>query len=91
MKFGNTLSNLSVDEFSNDNIKIYPNPVTDRLYLSNNDFIKNISIFDLNGKQVLNKNLDFQYVDVSTLKSGVYLVKILLNNSSTYISKIIVD
>lgn len=91
VKFGNTLSNLSVDEFSNDNIKIYPNPVTDRLYFSNNELIKNISIFDLNGKQVLNKNIDFQYVDISTLKSGVYLVKIFLNNSSTYISKIIVN
>lgn len=57
--------------------KIYPNPATNGyLYIDSKlSGVKNISIFDVLGKQVLNTNLNGLKLDISGLKSGIYILK----------------
>ena len=56
---------------------VYPNPVTNGvLYINTTaNLEKNVAIFDVLGKQVLNTTAT-ESVNVSNLKGGVYIVKI---------------
>jgi len=60
-------------------ISVFPNPVSDVLYIENqdsNNATKKITIYDLLGKRILNKKTTNNQLDVSHLISGVYLVEI---------------
>uniref|UniRef100_UPI00404B7A09 FG-GAP-like repeat-containing protein n=2 Tax=Gelidibacter sp. TaxID=2018083 RepID=UPI00404B7A09 len=76
----NTLG--SDDTFVSDLI-IYPNPTKNVLNLSTlqdlNDAI--YSVFDLNGRRVLNAILDSKTIDVSSLISGQYILRIVSGSS----------
>jgi ELWxxDGT repeat protein len=72
------------------NAEIYPNPVS-------NDFVVNfesnkpakVIIFDLNGRNLIEKEvLNNQKIDISSLNSNVYLVKII-TDTGNFIKKII--
>ena len=55
-------------------ISVYPIPTNDKLYIEG-DF-DYFNLIDINGKKVL-KSLNINSLDVSNLKSGVYLLEIL--------------
>lgn len=59
-------------------LKVYPNPVVNgTLYISTQaNAERTVQIFDILGKQVLNKVTSTEAINVSNLKSGVYIVKI---------------
>lgn len=65
-----------------ENFKVYPNPTSDKLYLETptNGVVM---IYDLNGKIVLNKNIENlkNEIDLSGLVSGAYLLKFDSNGS----------
>ena len=72
---------LGIEELKNEanEFVIYPNPVKDILYIKSDSEqqVKSISIFDLSGKEVLRSNIDSSNgVNVSSLSSGSYIVKI---------------
>ncbi len=73
-------------------LKIYPNPASDYLVFESNEMIDNISIYDLQGKEVLNRNASsINYrLNLHELKSGLYLVGIEKNNQ-IYFRKIIIN
>jgi hypothetical protein len=60
---------------SSERLRIYPNPVTNTLFIEGND-ITNISIFSIGGVQIQKLNVTDKTVDMSQLPSGIYLVKI---------------
>ena len=67
---------LSVDEFETDNIKIYPNPVSNKLFVSGIDDDFEITIFSAEGRELQAKSFkDDARVDLN-LASGLYLIKI---------------
>lgn len=75
-----TLGIPSYDNLNN-NIKLFPNPVNNKLNInSNNLIIKNITITDLTGKEIeinsyfLNENTNF--IDTSKLQTGYYILTI---------------
>ena len=73
---------LGVNDFKN-NIKIYPSPASDFVYVKSNKKLE-IIIFDILGKEI-NRLLFQDKVDVSYLNKGIYFLKILDGaNSSTY-------
>ncbi len=76
---------LGTNEFQVDNFKIYPNPATNGyLYVTSKlNGAKNISVFDVLGKQVLKNKLNGEKLDISSLKSGVYFLTIEQGKSST--------
>jgi len=69
----------------------YPNPVTDgclNIKASGNSE-KQVEIFDLVGKKVLNQNTSSNKIDVKDLKAGVYVLKVVADNKTTT-SKLII-
>jgi len=83
--FENLTYPLGIDDKDKDTFGIYPNPTFDKLYFSStnsDDF--NISIYDLLGKRVMEatKNVNSS-LDISTLDSGIYILK-LNNFNKTY-------
>lgn len=73
-----------VQENTIDGLNFYPNPVTNgKLYISsksNDD--KQITIFDVLGKKVLQTLLTSKELNVSSLSPGVYFIKIEEGDSS---------
>lgn len=76
---------MNVSDFSTQKINIYPNPTSDYLYFN---FIENqsftISVYDVQGKKLLEEKIENpnQRLSVSSLSSGIYLVKIKSENNS---------
>ena len=72
------LTILSTQQNEIPRLSIYPNPVTKGiLYItSNSNSEKAVTIFDVLGKQVLNTTTSNNVINVNTLVSGVYVVKI---------------
>lgn len=67
---------LSVLDFSTETIKIYPNPATNKLYVSGAKQSYNVSIFSSEGRLVLNNKIDNKSFINIDLASGLYMVKI---------------
>ena len=63
------------------NISMYPNPTSNRLNISAQNIIKSAVIYNILGKQVmcLEINKNSESIDVSSLASGMYLIKYSLN------------
>ncbi|WP_435049820.1 T9SS type A sorting domain-containing protein [Formosa sp. S-31] len=82
---GDYNATLNLNDLNSGNFSIYPNPVTNgrvRISSKNNGAL-NIHIYDILGKQVLQKTLQKQELNVSNLKSGLYVIKITQNNFSS--------
>jgi len=86
---------LQMDEFvvegtlgvNNDNLLemiLYPNP-TDKNFVTiqtNSLDTKEIEVFDIIGKKVIDISLNSNSLDISKLNSGIYLVKITVDNQT---------
>lgn len=57
-------------------IQLYPNPVTDILYLSADSRIDKVEILSINGQILKRIDNNVTSIDLSSLSKGVYLVKI---------------
>jgi Secretion system C-terminal sorting domain len=59
-------------------LNLYPNPVSNgKVYISSkNDLDKNIIIFDVLGKKVLQTTMTSKELNISNLSPGVYIIKI---------------
>lgn len=69
-------------------LKIYPNPATDRIKIGFEECEKrNIQLFDINGKQLLNKESSEKNIElnINTLTEGFYIVNI--NSAQGNVSK----
>ncbi|WP_456377875.1 T9SS type A sorting domain-containing protein [Lutibacter sp.] len=73
-------------------LSLYPNPVKNSFTVQNNSnyTIENLSIYTILGKLILQTNNVNAPINVSTLKNGVYLVKIT-SDSKTAIQKIVIN
>ena len=69
---------LANQEFAIAGLKVYPNPVTNgNLFItSDSNTAKQVVVYDILGKQVINATVTNQPLNVSNLNSGVYMVKI---------------
>ena len=76
-----------INENSLSSVEVYPNPMNNTLFIKNND-IQNVTIFNTVGQQVLfveNRN----EIDVESLESGLYFVKIVDNRSNSVVKKVV--
>ena len=75
---------LSVDEFNESNVAIYPNPVNDTLFIKlKTDVNARVTIYNILGKQILNTTIQSSgSIDTSNLWSGIYIIKITQGNTS---------
>ncbi|MEG1026692.1 MAG: T9SS type A sorting domain-containing protein [Flavobacterium sp.] len=81
---------LSTEDFDQQKIKVYPNPVTDMLHFGDNGTIKKVSFYDITGRMVKTTLTEGKNsIDVSTLEKGTYVVEYELTDGSTSYDKII--
>ncbi|MEO7977342.1 T9SS type A sorting domain-containing protein [Flavobacterium sp.] len=69
---------LSTSDFVLPNLKYYPNPVHQNLWISNTEVIDEIEIFSIAGKSVLTKKINTTHseIDLSGTSTGVYFIKV---------------
>jgi hypothetical protein len=72
-----TFSSLSVVHHTASTLTLYPNPGRDQLSIASSAMIDSYEILDASGRKVLGGKLstDQSFIDVSSLASGIYLVK----------------
>lgn len=70
---------------------VYPNPASKEIYISNKNSVsfKEVVIYDQIGQKVLQKPAMNNRIDVSELKRGMYIIKLLSNESHYF--KIIIE
>ena len=69
---------LAVQQNTISGLKVYPNPVTNgNLFItSDSNTAKQVVVYDILGKQIINATVTNQPLNVSNLNAGVYMVKI---------------
>lgn len=85
---------LSISDFHNFDIKpfaLYPNPCTTNINveISPDVEIDDVSIYDVSGRLVKTQNAGFETIDVSNFTSGVYVMKVTLENGTIFEEKIV--
>ena len=85
-------SNLGLENYLVDEIRIYPNPSSNICYIELNDLepIEYLSIMDTTGKTLLSKVFNYHKIqlDISLLKSGLYIIRIE-TPTKTFIKRLI--
>jgi hypothetical protein len=74
--------------FSDENVRIFPNPFRNLIKISSDFKIEYINITDFSGKVLLSEIGDFSYVDLSKLPDGVYWISI--KQSDKILTKMII-
>lgn len=75
---------IGVSKVRKGSLKVYPNPVSDKLFIENtNDFLNSVvQIFDIEGRLVLSEKLKrYSGIDLTAVEAGQYIVKILSDNT----------
>ncbi len=67
---------LSVSDNDLKNILFYPSPALDTMYIETTHSLDKVEVFDISGKKVLTAINPQTAIDVSSLKSGLYILKV---------------
>jgi hypothetical protein len=78
-----TLSTESFEVVDRSAVSYFPNPVTNKLTLKAQQNIQNVSVFNMLGQEVMRTELNVQRgdLDMSSLQSGPYFVKVNINGT----------
>jgi hypothetical protein len=76
---------LSTNDFNTSELSIYPNPVNNGLVNLKSSLagVKNVELFDMLGRNVLQTQLSGETLDVSSVGSGLYLLKVSIADRSS--------
>ncbi len=80
--FRSPMGSAGINQIQNDNIaiNISPNPCNKALQITCTESgMKYVEIYNILGERVLQKELNNQIIDISTLKKGMYIVKVTGN------------
>lgn len=81
------VQNLSNEQFLNEDLKIYPNPTENTLYVNSKNEVKNIKIYDFTGRFIQNAE-NVSEIDMTTLNQGLYILEISTDNKKTTVKVI---
>lgn len=78
-------SNLSISDNNIDGFNYYFSPQSQNLTINATEPFSNITVFNVLGQQVVNKNLSStnEVINLSSIKSGVYIVNVIANGQTT--------
>ncbi len=74
LKVNSTSSTLATAEVRKLEFSIYPNPVTDVLYIKTQEKVVSVAIYDISGK-LINTQFNNGQINVSMLPKGMYILK----------------
>ena len=84
---------LAVNSFNNDVFSVYPNPTKNVVNIQLKDnlnvTLKSVSVYDLNGKVVLQSSELNQPINVEKLATGTYILSITDTDNKSYAQKFI--
>ena len=81
-------ANVEVYSFTKE-LTVYPNPALDKIFIKSTNDIKEIRIFDCNGRKVLEQKNDYNNgIDLTDLKKGIYLLHVVTKDK-LFIEKVI--
>jgi len=86
-------TSLSINPEELTNIKLFPNPATNVIYLRYNELendLSTITLTDLNGKTVKAYTSNIN-LDISGFASGVYILRLCLNDNRCVNKKVIIE
>ena len=72
-------SPVLIQEVMTEKPTFYPNPVSDKIFIDAENGI--VSIFDLTGQQIFSQSFTDGQVDLSSIKSGIYIIQIQSKNT----------
>lgn len=83
--------NLGIADLNAFGIKAYPNPISDSYFIDSQQKIKEIQIVDMMGKTRMMKDFSLNQInlDMTKFASGMYFIKITLEDNSVHTSKVI--
>ena len=84
-------SGLGVDDNISLDLKIYPNPANDKIHIESPS-MKKVSIFNLMGVQIENKevNNDYTFVNTNEYPQGTYILKVEKNDGRIGYSRFVI-
>ncbi len=76
------ISTLSVDDvsLSTNSVRLYPNPVNDKLFIKSDNAIDSITIYNVSGQIIKQTEIFSNGIDVSGLNAGLYFINIKSDN-----------
>lgn len=83
----------SVNESTENDINIFPNPAQNRLHIDTGDnIVKSIFISDILGNELI--DIDYNHnnpntLDISTLATGIYFINVMFDDGSSTIEKFV--
>lgn len=89
---GETYANpLSLDTFASTNLRVYPNPATNRIQILSNDILQEVSIYNTRGQLLKKETVSGTHIQIDLdLASGIYLVLTKNLDGSKQIEKLMV-
>jgi len=74
-----SLCPLATDDFASSTIKLFPNPTNSIITITGEVEIKNIELYDIQGRLLLSKDVNdtSSILDISDKSKGVYLLKVI--------------
>jgi len=69
--------------------EVYPNPVMNRLYISNVKEIAGLTLYDISGKVIIKQEGDANAVNTEALQPGTYLIEVRAKDGRNGMSKFI--
>ncbi|QTY26146.1 T9SS type A sorting domain-containing protein [Flavobacterium sp. CS20] len=91
-QYGTGNCTLSTEEFSNSfDIKLYPQPASDKVFLQSQIPIMAYTIYNLQGQKIKQAKLDNNRIDIQQLSTGLYLIKVTNAQAKSQVLKLIVE
>ena len=72
------VDDVSVKDISRsiDDTKVYPNPAHHTLYIESSETVKQVSVYDISGRALMQVANPVLSIDINNLAKGIYLVKV---------------
>ncbi|TCK65081.1 putative secreted protein (Por secretion system target) [Winogradskyella wandonensis] len=71
---------LNTQDFGTESISVYPNPASSTVFINTNETINKLQLFNLQGQKIIEVD-NRDNMDVSFLKSGMYILNIFVQDS----------
>ena len=83
---------VAVNEIKTDQmITFYPNPAQNKLFIKKYHTLRNISLINMDGKQVFNSLITDEYIDISSISAGIYIIQFTTNEGQIITDKLIIQ